>query len=130
MPLIIQAAAMSGKMVEGARWLVDLPWIQEGHTVSLNIPVKDPALIGYVGRQNSLDCVVDKEDGKYSISLSCKVVRIRHMVSTAAGTTESLAIVSPVNRLAEGVLTYVLTPAKCDPRFVAAVRGGEPPRDA
>jgi len=124
--LVIQAMTTSGKMVEGARWSVDVPWLQEGHSVSLNVPVKDPALIGYVGKAGSVECVVDKDEGKYSVSLACKVVRLRHMVNVGAGTSESLAIVTPVNRLVEHVLMYIMQPAKCDPRFVALVRGEQP----
>lgn len=127
MPLVIQTMTMSGRIVEGARWVVDLPWIQEGHTVSLNLPVKDPALIGYVSKQRNLDCVVDREGAAYNISLSCKVLRLRHMVNTSAGTTESLAYITPASRLVESVLTYMLQPAKCDPRFMAAVRGDARP---
>jgi len=130
--LVIQAASASGKLVDGARWSVDVPWLQEGHSVSLNVPVKDPNLIGYVGKTGSMDCVVDKDDGKYSVSMACKVVRLRHMVNTASGTAESLAIVTPVNRLVEHVLMYIVQPSKCDPRFVALVRGeaAPPPQPA
>lgn len=121
---------MSGKIVEGARWVVDLPWIQEGHMVSLNLPIKDPALIGYVGKQGSLDCVIDREDDVYNVSLSCRVSRLRHMVNTSTGTTESLAYVTPTNRLVEGVLTYLLQPRACNSKFVTAVRGdAEPPKE-
>ena len=64
MPLMIQAAMTSGKIVDGARWLVDLPWVQEGQTVSLNIPIKDAALIEYVSKKNNIECIIDKENNK------------------------------------------------------------------
>ena len=122
--IIIQAMTMAGKIVENAKWEVEFPaGLQEGQTVSFNLPIKDPALIGYVGKMQSLDCVIDKEDGGYSVALTCPVRRIRHMVNTKTGTVDTLAIAVPINRLVEGVLTYLLSPSKCDPRFVQAVRG-------
>ncbi len=127
--LILQVQTISGSLIENGRWEVECPaGLQEGHHFSLNIPVPDPALIRYLSKVQSLDCVLDKDGNKYSVSLSCPVRRVRHMVNTETSGIDSMGILVPINRTIEGVLLYLLAPNKCDPRFVRLVRGEQPPQ--
>jgi len=121
--LIVQATTIAGKMIDVAKWDVEPPpGLQEGQIMSINLKIKDPALIKYIGKQQSLDCAIDKDKDGFYISMACKVARIRHMVNTNDGTVDSLAIIIPVNRVVEASMLYILNPSKCDPKFVQAVR--------
>lgn len=126
--LLVQVITFSAKMIENGKWEVDIPaGVQEGQTISLSLPISDPALIKYLGKQQSINCVIDKEeDNKYMVSVACKVMRIRHMINTSMQSAESMATVMPEDRTCEHVLLYLLTPSKCDPRFVTLVRGQQP----
>lgn len=128
--LILQAQTISGNLIEGGRWEVEFPaGLQEGQHFSLNLPVTDPHLIRYLSKVSSIDCVLDKDGNKFSVSLSCPIRRVRHMVSTTTGEVESMGILVPINRTIESVLLFVIAPNKCDPRFIRLVRGdqGAPP---
>jgi len=131
--MIIQIADISGSMMDNGKWDVEFPaGLQQDQTVSINLPIKDPALIGYIGKSRLLSCVIDREDNNYMVAIACIATRIRHMVNTATLTVESMAILTPSDRTCEHVLRYLLTPGKCDPRFVRLVRGIEkvlPPHD-
>ena len=126
--LLVQLCAFSGKMIENGKWEVDFPTgLQQDQTISLNLPIKDPALIRYLGKQQSMNCVIDKEEnGEYMVAVACKILRIRHMLNTVTKTTESMAVAMPDDRTCEHVLTYLLTPTKCDPKFITLVRGMQP----
>ena|SRR5208337_601507 len=126
--LLVQVIAFSGKMIENGKWVVDIPaGVQQEQSISLSMPIKDPALIRYLGKQQLMNCVIDKEDdNKYMVSVACKVMRIRHMINTSTQTAESMATVMPEDRTCEHVLTYLLAPKICDPRFVTLVRGQQP----
>jgi hypothetical protein len=125
--LIVQVTTIFTRMnIEGARWEVNMPWLQEGHSISLDMLVKDPDLIKYVEEKGGNECSIDKEGDKFRVSLSCMVTKIRHMIRVlddGTPSTESLAIVTPANRLVEGVMTYAISPSTCDPKFINAVRG-------
>ena len=124
--LLIQVVDISGSIIENGKWEVEFPaGLQTEQTISVNLPIKDPALIGYIGKLRSLNCVVDKEEDQYMVAVACTVMRIRHMVNTTNKTVESMAIVAPSDRTCECVVRYLLTPTKCDPRFVRIVRGTE-----
>lgn len=112
-------------MIDNAKWEVDFPiGIQEEQSVSLNLPIRDPALIGYIGKTKSQNCIVDKDDNtSYSVDVACQVLRIRHMVNTKTAGVESMAMLAPKDRLCEHVLLYLLAPKKADPKFVRIVRG-------
>ncbi|OPZ34928.1 MAG: hypothetical protein BWY99_02390 [Synergistetes bacterium ADurb.BinA166] len=122
MTLVIQAVTIAGEILEGARWPSGLMWVQEGQSLTLSAPVKDRDLLEYVRRQASRDCLVDRDGKSHTVSMACRVEKVRHMVSTDSGATETLVTVCPINRFVEGVLTYALKPSMCDPRFAAAVR--------
>lgn len=127
--LVIQATTISGKLIEAAKWVVEPPaGLQEGQIMSINLPIKDPALIKYIGKQRSFDCLIDKDKDGYNISMACTVSRIRHM-AFPDGNVDSLAFLVPTNRIVEHTMLYILNPSKCDPRFVHAVRSelGKPP---
>jgi hypothetical protein len=126
--LMIQAVNFAGKFIENGRWQVDFPaGLQQEQTISLNLPIKDPALIRYLGKQQTMNCVIDKEnDNTYVVSVACKILRIRHMVNTQNSTMESMALATPEDRTCEHVLMYLLSPKNCDQRFIALVRGVQP----
>jgi hypothetical protein len=126
--LLIQAVTFAGKMIENGKWEVEFPaGLQQDQTISLNLPIKDPALIRYLGKTQSMNCVIDKEDDdRYMVAVACKILRIRHMINTTTKTTESMAMATPEDRTCESVLLYLLAPSKCDPRFIAIVRGQQP----
>jgi hypothetical protein len=69
------------------------------------------------------ECMIDGDKHSYSAVMSCVVAEVRHMVSIAQSTVDTMVVVSPMNRLVEHVLQYILNPARCDPRFIRAVRG-------
>jgi hypothetical protein len=122
--ILIQLCMFSGSIIEDAKWSVDFPaMLQESQTVSFSLPIKDAALIGYLGKTQSRNCIVDKEGNDYMVAVACKIIRIRHMVNTLATTAESMAYAVPEDRVCEHVLMYLLSPSKCDPRFIRAVRG-------
>ena len=125
--LLVQAVTIAGKMIEAGKWEVEFPaGLQQDQTISLNLPIKDPALIGYLGKQQSINCVVDKEGDGYVVSVACVIFRIRHMINTATRAVESMALATPADRLCEHVLMYLLAPGKCDPRFIRFVGGDQP----
>jgi hypothetical protein len=132
MAIIVQACTLAGKIVEGARWEVEFPsGVQEGHLVALNVGFSDAALNGYLSRMPSPDCLVDKGPSGYSVALSFKVKQVRHMVEASrkgVSEAETMAIVQPVNRLVENVTLYIVSPARCDPKFLHGVRGSAEPR--
>ncbi len=130
--LLVQIMTFAGRMIENGKWEVDFPaGLQEEQAMSLNLPIRDQALLRYLGKHQSINCVIDKDDDdQYMVAVACKVVRIRHMINTTSRTTESMAIVTPEDRTCESVLLYLLTPSKCDPRFMALVRGGAQPMPA
>ena len=126
--LLVQAVTFAGKMIENGKWEVDFPaGLQQDQTISLNLPIKDPALIRYLGKQQTINCVIDKDDDDtYMVAVACKILRFRHMLNTATKTVESMALATPEDRTCESVLLYLLAPSKCDPRFIALVRGMQP----
>lgn len=127
MAIIVKAHTLSGGAIEGARWMVEFPsGVQEGQSVALNVPVpsSEANLLNYLSRSQSVDAMLDKSDNVFTVSLSCKVTRVRHMVDTADGTVETMCHVQPANRLAEHVLVYLFAPSKSDPKFLRMVRGG------
>ena len=124
--LLVQVCTLSGSLIENGKWMVDFPAaIQQDQTVSFSMPIKDAALIGYLGKVQQRSCIVDKEDDDYMLSVSCKIMRVRHMVNTMSHTAESMAYAVPEDRLAEHVMLYMLMPKACDPKFVRLVRGAQ-----
>ena len=128
MPVIVQAMTLAGKIIETARWEVSFPaGILVGHSIALNVPTNDSALIGYLSRSQTIDCMVDKTKEGHSIALNCQVKAIRHMVETKVSKADTMALVIPNNRLVEYVLMYLYTPSKVSPQFMRAMRNGETP---
>lgn len=126
MTVLLQASTLSGKVIEEGRWEVDFEaGIQESHSVAVSLPIPDAdaKLVTYLSSASSTDVMLDKTPEGYSVSVACRITRIRHMIDTQAGVAESMAVIVPVNRLAEHVMVYLLAPNKCDPRFVQAIRG-------
>lgn len=126
----MQALTIQGSIVEGARWEVDFPaGVQEGHSVALSvlIPPTEVNLLNYLSRSASSDAMLDKGADGISVALSLKVTRVRHMVEAATRRAETMCFVQPVNRLVEHIMTFLYSPAKCDPKFVRMVRGSASP---
>ena len=125
MAIVLQASTLSGKVIENGRWRVTFEsGLQENQSIALNlsIPEKEVGLINYLTRSPSTEVMLDKTDEGYNVAVSCRVARIRHMVETKDGSVESMAMLTPANRLAEIVMTYLLAPQLCDPKFVRAVK--------
>jgi len=124
MTLVIQATTTSGQIIEGARWEIDHPCsFQKGQKVSVEFPVKDPNLVGYISKTGTNECMIDGERENFSIIMLCVVNEVRHMVKIADKLVDTMVIVMASNRTVESVLQYILTPSRCDPRFAKAVRG-------
>lgn len=122
--LTIQMITTAGRMIENGKWVIPFPaGFQENQTIAINLPIQDPALIGYLGRAQTLNCAVDKEDDSFTVAVSCSVMRIRHMVNIANKAVETMAMIAPRDRLCEHVLLYLLSPSKCEPKFIRLVRG-------
>ena len=122
--LIVQVVSLSKNIFESGKYEVEFPTNpQIDQTFSLNLPIKDPALIGYIGKQQAINCVIDKEEDNYVVSVACTISIIRHMMNITTKIVESMVIVTPNDRLCESVLYYLLMPNRCDPRFVRLVRG-------
>lgn len=123
MPIALQAVTLTGKTIEGGRWEVpSIAGLQEMQSFALNIPIKDKQLVSYLGKAQNADCMLDKDKDTYSVMLSFKVARIRHMLTTKDSKVDSMAVLVPVNRNVELVLQYLLNPAKTDPKFVKLIR--------
>jgi hypothetical protein len=122
MALIVQAVTLSEEIVEGARWETSLPWAQEGQSITVQAAVRDPDVVDYVRRTPGRGCIADEEGKAYVVSMNCTVRKIRHMVNADTGSSDTLISVTPVNRFVEGILTYLMCPTMCDPKFAAAVR--------
>lgn len=123
MALIIQATTISGKIIDGARWSVQQAFFARGQKVTVELPTKDGPLLGYLSKHMNNDCMLDGGKGHYSVVMACVVGEVRHMVNVADSTVDTMVVISPMNRIVEHVLQYILTPSKCDPRFIRAVRG-------
>lgn len=124
MALIIQATTIAGKIIDGARWEVtSLSNFQQNQRVSIELPVKDPNLLGYLSKTQNKDCMLDGERGQYSVVMACVVSDVRHMIYISNKTVDTMVIVKPIHRTVEHVLEYLLSPGRCDQRFVRMIRG-------
>lgn len=125
MAILLQAATLAGKVIDEGRWHVEFEaGLQESHSIAISIPIpqEDIKLVTYLNKTPSTDVMVDKTNGGYTVSISCRVTRIRHMVDVQTGLAESMALIVPVNMLAEHVMMYLLAPGRCNSRFVQAIR--------
>lgn len=124
---MIQATTISGKIINDARWEVtSLAAFQKGQRITVELPVKDGALVGYLSRIANSECMVDgTSKSNYAAVMSCMVSEVRHMVVIAQSTVDTLVMVQPMNRTVECVLQYILNPSKCDPKFIALIRGNQ-----
>lgn len=120
----IQATTISGKLVEGARWDVNtLTNMREGQSLQVSLPVEDKKLIHFLGKQNGMDCVLEREEDKsHYVVLTMKIMSFRHMLDHATGELDSQAYVSPINRTVEEVITFLLDRDKCNPKFVELLK--------
>jgi hypothetical protein len=110
--------------MEGARWEIPAPpGLQEGQSFAVSLPVKDKELVAYLSKASNSDCYIDVEKGETSIILGFGIKRVRHMLAPATKHMETLCLVAPANRVVEQVLTYIMTPARVDARFLQMIRG-------
>ncbi len=122
MTTVLQATTISNKIIEGARWEIGSAFFARGQKVSVDLPTKDPQLLGYLSKNMNSDCMLDGNKERYSVVMACMVNEVRHMVSIADQTVDTMVIIIPTNRLVEHVLQYILNPNKCEQRFVKAIR--------
>ena len=124
MPVVVQVYTSSGKIVESARWEVELSNVQVGNMMAINIPFKDQPLYEYLQKYPSISHMTEKTSSGYNVSLSFQVQQIRHMIDTEGGPTSStIASVHPQNRMIEKTLSYLMDQSKCDPKFIHSIRG-------
>lgn len=123
MAIVLQIHALNGKTVEGGRWEVpSVVGLQEGQSFALSFPTKDKQLVTYLTKAQIAECMVDREKNEYSVVLSFRVRRVRHMLAVGTSKVESMAALTAVNRNVELVLQYILDPKKVDQKFVKMVR--------
>jgi len=123
MPIVLQVTTLQGKTLEGGRWeLENVPGLQEGQSFALTFPTKDKQLVAYLLKVQNSDCMVDRDQGEYSVMLSFSVRRIRHMLSTGTSKLDTMAVLTPVNRNVELVMQYLVDPKKVDQKFFKTVR--------
>lgn len=124
MPVIQIATLREGSIIDGARWEVErLENAREGQTLSVSLQTDDPQIMGYVAKQSKAECALDKSPGGSSVVIRCTIREIRHLIDAASGHAETMIVAVPANMYVEGVLTYMLHPSKCDPRWVQVIRG-------
>jgi hypothetical protein len=118
----LQATKLNGSIIEKAKWEVEsLNDLDIGHQIQISIDIKeDSDLISYVSKRKTTSCVIEKEEDNYSIVLTCVVKAFRHMLDASG--LDSMAIVVPLDRAIEGILTYILNPDQCNPKFVAMLK--------
>ena len=98
--LVIQATMISGKIIDGARWeITSLSSFQKNQKVSVELATKDPALLTYLSKTPNNECMLDGEKGEYSVVMSCVVSDVRHMIHATNGTSDTMLVVVPTNRL-------------------------------
>jgi len=122
MPVIVQVYTSSGKIIESARWEVELSNVQVGNMLAINIPFKDQPLYEYLQRY-SVSHMTEKTKSGYNISLSFQVQQIRHMIDMENGLASTMVSINPQNRMIEKILSYLMDPLKCDTKFIHDVRG-------
>jgi hypothetical protein len=120
---VIQATTINGSIIERAKWEVKtLGDLREGHNIQVSLPVTDKNVIEYMskGVHPRNECVLEKDKSGYSIILTVKVMEFRHMLDTPSD-LQSMVNVVPVNRVVEGILTFLLGRDLCDPRFLSLI---------
>lgn len=132
MALIIQAFTLSGRILEGARWVINgNSFFSVTQKINVELPVKDSQLLTFLSKNPRNECVIDKAEkdendkGKaaYSAVLTCTITDVRHMVSIASSTVDTMVVIAPANRWVEHIMQYILNPNRSNPQFLMAVRG-------
>ena len=117
----LQVTKLNGGIIENGKWEVkSLADLDLGHQVQISIDADDSDLISYVSKLQNLNCVVDTVDKKHSVIVTCVVKAFRHMLDSAG--LDSMAVIVPINRTVEEIITYILSPNQCNPKFVAHLK--------
>lgn len=122
---IIQATTIGGKLIERGRWEVStLENTREGHALqlSVNVESKEKNLLKFLGKQESADCVLEREGKSYYVVLTFQIMRYKHLLDHEKMSLQSMAFVVPINRTVEQVLTYMLDRDQCNPKFVELLK--------
>lgn len=95
--------------------------------MQVSLPTSDVHVISYVKKQAKQELGLEKDENKgknaHSVILKFVVKEIRHLLDTTTSDMDTMVTLVPVDRVVEGVLTYLLHPEKCDPRWVQVMRG-------
>ncbi|HED38483.1 MAG TPA: hypothetical protein ENI76_09625 [Ignavibacteria bacterium] len=120
----IRAITINGKLIEKAKWEVNtISNMREGQSLQISITVNDDKLINLCGKQNSIDCVIEKEeDGSHYVVLTMKIMSFRHMLDHSTSELDSQVYLSPINRAVEEILTFLLDKEKCNPKFIEILK--------
>ena len=117
----LQVNKLNGSIIENGKWEVkSLSDLAVGHQIQISIDAEDPDLISYISKLQNLNCVVDKVEKKHSVIVTCIVKAFRHMLDPSG--LDSMAIIMPINRTVEEVITYILSPKQCNPKFAALLK--------
>jgi hypothetical protein len=118
----LQATKLTGSIIENAKWEVkSLSDLDIGHQIQISIDIEeDTNLISYISKRKSVSCVVEKEEDKYSVVLTCVVKAFKHMLDSSG--LDSMAIIVPMDRGIEEILTYIVSPNQCNPKFAAMIK--------
>lgn len=97
--------------------------VSVGEVVRVNLPVKEEKLAKYLGKNQTQECTIEKEEEGHSVTLGYIVEKFTHMLdgSSEERKLESMAWLKPMNRGVEAVTAFLLERESCDPKFLAAV---------
>ena len=119
MKSIIQVVTISGQLIDSEVYEMETGLtILESHEVSLNYETQDMNLINYIVKNEQRGTMVDGDNKEgYTVTIKCDVKNIKHMLDTKELKSQSIVLVSPVNRNAEQVLIYLVSPDLCSLAF-------------
>lgn len=123
MKAIIQLTTMSGHVVEKARWernFVVPP--TEGQSLQINVPTDDGSLISYSPKLLQHGVIMDGTKGEYTITFTCIMRHIKHMLDVQDSTVNCLILATPENRASDQVMTYLMDREKCEVAFLNAMK--------
>lgn len=112
-------------MIDKARWPVDS--FQNLHledVIQISVPSSDKELLAWLIKNQNAELSVEREKKKktYSVILSFRLLKFRHLVENGQANMDSMAQIIPTNRSVEQVLIYILDSDKADPRFKNIIR--------
>lgn len=112
---------LSGLPIEKARWDVNSSSnsnISVGHPLSICIRSQDKKLLAYLERYGKNECSVGSDNVGTYILAQFSVKSVSHMIDELGWTT--LITASPVSKMPEQTVLYIMAPERCDARYLEA----------